>query len=247
MLQICKKDIGMIAGTVLVAGVVGCMIKQRYDIENHEYGYKCEHGLPLNILVCTEKHPHLYQVMKRVDQALLAHKVDYVLVAGSALGAERHRGIIPWDDDIDMGVLDIDGAVEAIQQDWPEAIIEQKWYGGFQVEGCVDVFSMKRVGGKKVMYENYKARLMWPREFFLSEEFDPIRKRFGDIEVCVSSKNFDYVTRAYGKDCMVKCFVKTPHDAPIWKRIALHMNPLVKTHFQLEQKGSEGARIKIDT
>lgn len=44
-------------------------------------------------------------VMKTVHKVCLKHKINYYLIAGSALGAVRHGGFIPWDDDIDIAMM----------------------------------------------------------------------------------------------------------------------------------------------
>ena len=38
------------------------------------------------------------------DKVFERHGIGYVLEGGSALGAERHGGLIPWDDDFDLAV-----------------------------------------------------------------------------------------------------------------------------------------------
>ncbi len=37
-----------------------------------------------------------------IDQLCQAHHINYCLMGGSALGAVRHGGFIPWDDDLDI-------------------------------------------------------------------------------------------------------------------------------------------------
>ncbi len=45
------------------------------------------------------------EMLARLDDFCKLHDINYVLICGSALGAVRHGGMIPWDDDIDVGML----------------------------------------------------------------------------------------------------------------------------------------------
>lgn len=44
-------------------------------------------------------------VMKEIHAVCVKHKLKYYLIGGSALGAIRHKGFIPWDDDIDIAFM----------------------------------------------------------------------------------------------------------------------------------------------
>lgn len=56
---------------------------------NDEYGIKALQERILEIAVY-------------IDKLCLTNGIDYYLMGGSALGALRHKGFIPWDDDLDI-------------------------------------------------------------------------------------------------------------------------------------------------
>ena len=50
----------------------------------------------------------LHQIMLRIlvdiDKVCQEHNLQYFLIDGTLLGAVRHKGFIPWDDDVDIAM-----------------------------------------------------------------------------------------------------------------------------------------------
>lgn len=48
----------------------------------------------------------ILSIMKDIDDLCRKNNIDYYLLGGSAIGAIRHKGFIPWDDDLDIIMTD---------------------------------------------------------------------------------------------------------------------------------------------
>lgn len=45
----------------------------------------------------------ILDIVKDIDDVCKKNNIEYYILYGSALGAIRHKGFIPWDDDFDIG------------------------------------------------------------------------------------------------------------------------------------------------
>lgn len=71
-------------------------------------------------------------IMREIDRICKQHNIRYFLVGGSLLGAVRHQGYIPWDDDLDIGMLRED--FEKFREICPRELGERFAYQSYREE-----------------------------------------------------------------------------------------------------------------
>jgi len=64
----------------------------------------------------------LLEILDVFDGICRKHNINYWLVCGTLLGARRHGGFIPWDDDLDIAILqrDYDKLMSILKEELPE-------------------------------------------------------------------------------------------------------------------------------
>lgn len=69
----------------------------------------------------------LLEMMKDFDWAMRKEGVKYYAAYGTALGVVRHKGFIPWDDDIDVFIFpeDIPAFERAMERLSPEYVLQK--------------------------------------------------------------------------------------------------------------------------
>ena len=69
----------------------------------------------------------MLEMVKEVDRICRKYDIPYFLYGGTLLGAIRHNGFIPWDDDLDVGLLrkDYQRLMKILPDELPEHMVLQ--------------------------------------------------------------------------------------------------------------------------
>lgn len=82
----------------------------------------------------TKVHEANLKILKEIDRICRKYKIKYMLDAGTLLGAVRHKGFIPWDDDADVAFTraNYDAFLKVVRRELPDGmeLITPQAFGG---------------------------------------------------------------------------------------------------------------------
>lgn len=100
------------------------------------------------------------EMMLKIDEICKRHDLTYYLMGGTLIGAVRHQGFIPWDDDIDLGMPRPD--YEKFLQVAPKELGEE--FGiltPYDTEGYPFTFAKVINKKMKILYKNNEKLKKW--------------------------------------------------------------------------------------
>ena len=172
----------------------------------------------------------LYQLMYIADKVLSDNNIDYWCEGGTLLGAIRHRGIIPWDDDGDFHVWDSDRSnLEALRNVFAkyDIILMDTWFGykmffsnaepikGFQwLYPSIDIFPVKLDENKKMMFSYPETQRIFAKYLYDYETLYPLKRyKFGSFHIWGPGINAvkPYLDRCYGNDWNTHAYLMFDH------------------------------------
>ncbi len=161
----------------------------------------------------------LYQIMKDIHDVFTTYNIEYWIQGGTLLGAVRHKGLIPWDDDIDINIKLKDEALflalkpifEKLGYYYHLAIGKNtavRFYSivspiqNFTRTPCVDVFLTKDNEDNTISYYPGHGFSREGKPIFITkDELYPLKEyQFGPIKIIGPNNPYPYLNASYGTE-----------------------------------------------
>lgn len=187
--------LAMVAITSVIAAV-GFVVKKIGSFMPHDRTPRTD---AVFVRTAPEKIDQVYDVIQEFSAVAAEIGLDYKMCSGTALGAIRHHGIIPWDDDGDFVMLN--GEREKVERAIKDGVFqkrgleaqfypgmenyqirftdEEKGRRGYSTPAAIDLFLMESLrvieNGKSVERIGYSSTFIaehFPHDYFTSEEWN---------------------------------------------------------------------------
>ena len=137
------------------------------------------------------------ELLEEVIRICEEYQLEYVAVEGTALGARRHQGYVPWDDDLDIAFMreDYEQFLKVAQKELDERYFLQNYHtdpfsigyytklrknGTYFLQDCdigiqmntgifIDIFPIDRVPNKKIKAKLHRWRVYLLHQFFIAK------------------------------------------------------------------------------
>jgi phosphorylcholine metabolism protein LicD len=188
----------------------------------------------------------IYKMVKDVTDLFDKHDITYWADGGTLLGAVRHGGMIPWDDDADLGLLEKDRlkllSLKPILNKCgydikKHSLVDYKiFYKGRPIVKnsnytfpFVDIFFYRECKRPKDRYiaSNPAIRREWPNAYFSFKETKKlVYYPFGPYKIKGIKQHETYFNRLYGSDWNKVAYRQWDHQAETSiKKVKVNLTP----------------------
>jgi phosphorylcholine metabolism protein LicD len=224
---------------ILITFLLGQYYQKYYDIKAiKEYINNTENerntamnGIDSKYYINFAFHYRLFNLFEIVTKKLDEKNISYFLIGGGLIGYFRHnQGFIPWDDDIDIGVMEEDrnklhDVINEITKDNNYILLMK--YCNYDIDKIlydkynenpiqIDVFYFKYFPNKK--YYNFNSNITqftWPNQYIYTDELFPLKtinyilydiygNKFKEINIKIPNQSKIYLDRVYNKWEIIK-------------------------------------------
>lgn len=140
----------------------------------------------------------MLSILKKIDEVCKMNDIKYTLAYGTALGAVRHKGFIPWDDDADISML------------WEDY---KKFIKIWKKENLDEIYFLQSYKTEKkypMLYTKIRSKTVEAREKIF-EGLDMQETAWVDIFPVINASNNKFLEKLQWKLVLIANFINHKH------------------------------------